>query len=80
MSSLFTTVLAQLTGNLNVLGYGLAALGPAIGLGWLIGKTLEGMARQPETSAQLRATMFIGLGFVEALGIFGFVLAFVLQG
>jgi F-type H+-transporting ATPase subunit c len=74
-------VLAQVTGefngNLNVLGYGLAVLGPGIGLGILIGKALEGMARQPEAAAQLRATMILGLGFVEALGILGFVLAFV---
>jgi F-type H+-transporting ATPase subunit c len=70
-------VLAQVSGNVNVLGYGLAVLGPGIGLGILIGKALEGMARQPEAAAQLRATMILGLGFVEALGILGFVLAFV---
>lgn len=72
----FTSVLAQVEGNLNVLGYGLAVLGPGIGLGTLIGKGLEGIARQPEAAAQVRATMFIGIGFVEALGILGFVLAF----
>lgn len=78
--ALLTSVLAQvsgeLNGNINVLGYGLAVLGPGLGLGWLIGKTLEGIARQPEATAQLRATMILGLAFVEALGILGFVLAF----
>ena len=79
--SLLPTVLAQATGgiegNLNVIGYGLGALGPGIGLGFLIGKALEGIARQPEAAGQIRTTMFIGLGFVEALALFGFVLAFV---
>jgi F-type H+-transporting ATPase subunit c len=74
--SLLSTIVAEINGNLNVLGYGLGALGPGIGLGYLIGKALEGIARQPEAAAQVRATMFIGLGFVEALALFGFALAF----
>lgn len=77
--NLATPVLAQLSGNLNVLGYGLGAVGPGIGLGILIGKALEGIARQPEAAAMVRTTMFIGLAFVEALALFGFVLAFAIQ-
>jgi F-type H+-transporting ATPase subunit c len=71
--------LAELSGNLNVLGYGLGAVGPGIGLGILIGKALEGIARQPEAAAMVRTTMFIGLAFVEALALFGFVLAFAIS-
>ncbi len=71
-----TPILAALNGNLNVLGYGLGAVGPGIGLGILIGKALEGIARQPEAATMVRTTMFIGLAFVEALALFGFVLAF----
>jgi F-type H+-transporting ATPase subunit c len=74
--SLLTNVVAEINGNLNVLGYGLGALGPGIGIGILVGKALEGIARQPETAGQLRATMIIGIGFVEALALFGFALAF----
>ena len=36
--------LAEVAGNLNVVGYGLAAIGPGIGLGILIGKTIEVLA------------------------------------
>ena len=77
--NLANPVLAQLSGNLNVLGYGLGAVGPGIGLGILIGKALEGIARQPEAAAMVRTTMFIGLAFVEALALFGFVLAFAIK-
>ena len=42
--------LAEVAGNLNVVGYGLAAIGPGIGLGILIGKTIEGTARQPSAA------------------------------
>jgi F-type H+-transporting ATPase subunit c len=77
--NLATPLLAELSGNLNVLGYGLGAVGPGIGLGILIGKALEGIARQPEAAAMVRTTMFIGLAFVEALALFGFVLAFAIR-
>jgi F-type H+-transporting ATPase subunit c len=79
VTDLATPILAALSGNLNVLGYGLGAVGPGIGLGILIGKALEGIARQPEAAAMVRTTMFIGLAFVEALALFGFVLAFALK-
>ncbi|WP_062302550.1 MULTISPECIES: ATP synthase F0 subunit C [Demequina] len=71
------TTLAAVEGNLATIGYGLAAIGPGIGLGILIGKTIEGMARQPEVSGQLRATMFIGVAFVEVLALLGLVTGFI---
>jgi F-type H+-transporting ATPase subunit c len=70
------TTLAEVTGNVATIGYGLAAIGPGIGLGILIGKTIEGMARQPEVAGQLRATMFLGVAFVELLGLLGIVAGF----
>jgi F-type H+-transporting ATPase subunit c len=76
---LATPILAQVSGSLNVVGYGLGAVGPGIGLGILIGKALEGIARQPEAAGMVRTTMFIGLAFVEALALFGFVLAFAIS-
>ena len=57
--------------------YGLGAIGPGIGLGYLIGKAIESMARQPEAAGMVRTTMFLGIAFVEALALFGFVLSFI---
>jgi F-type H+-transporting ATPase subunit c len=65
-------------GSLNVIGYGLATLGPGVGLGIMIGHALESMARQPEAAGMVRTTMFIGIAVVEALALLGFVLAFAL--
>lgn len=73
------TTLAEVSGNINTIGYGIAAIGPGIGLGILIGKTVEGMARQPEVSGQLRATMFLGVAFVELLALLGLVAGFLFQ-
>ncbi len=60
--------------------YGLAAIGPGIGIGFLVGKAIEAMARQPEAAGMVRTTMFLGIAFVEALALFGFVLAFIVGG
>ncbi|HEX6256554.1 MAG TPA: ATP synthase F0 subunit C [Euzebyales bacterium] len=57
--------------------FGLGAIGPGIGLGYLIGKAIEAMARQPEAAGMVRTTMFLGIAFVEALALFGFVLSFI---
>lgn len=73
-------ILAQaaggVTGSLNVVGYGLAAIGPGIGIGIVAGNTVQAMARQPEVAGQLRTTMFLGIAFTEALALIGFVLFF----
>ena len=74
-----TTILAAVNGNIATIGYGIATLGPGIGLGILIGKTVEGIARQPEVAGQLRTTMFIGIGFVEVLGLLGLITGFLLK-
>ena len=63
-------------GNLNAIGYGLAAIGPGIGIGILVGKALEGIARQPEATGVLRTNMFLGIAFVEALALIGLVAGF----
>lgn len=62
--------------GLGTIGYGLATIGPGLGIGILVGKTVEGMARQPEMAGQLRTTMFLGIAFVEALALIGFVAGF----
>ena len=62
----------------NGLVYGLAAIGPGLGIGYLVGKAVESMARQPEAAGMVRTTMFLGIAFVEALALFGFVLAFII--
>ena len=46
------------------IGYGLATLGPAIGIGFLVGKTQESTARQPEVGGRLFTNMIIGAGMV----------------
>ena len=72
-------VLAEISGNMNAVGYGLAAIGPGIGIGILVGKALEGMSRQPETAGMLRVNMFLGIAFTEALALIGLVAGFLFK-
>ena len=58
---------------------GLAAIGPGIGIGYLVGQAVQAMARQPESAGQVQTTMFLGIAFAEALGIFGFLIALLLM-
>jgi len=60
------------------LAIGLGAIGPGIGVGMLVSKTVEAMARQPEASGMVRTTMFIGVAFAEAIALYALVVAFLL--
>ncbi|MBU3827700.1 MAG: F0F1 ATP synthase subunit C [Candidatus Lactobacillus pullistercoris] len=57
---------------------GLAALAASWGNGKVISKTIECMARQPESAGSLRTTMFIGVGLIEAVPILAIVIAFLI--
>lgn len=59
---------------------GVGALGAALGNGLIVSKTVESIARQPESRGPLQTTMFIGVGIVEAIPIITVVLAFLFMG
>ena len=64
------------------IGAGLACTGmggAAIGVGLVVGNVLSGALRNPSASAGQTATMFIGIAFAEALGIFSFLVALLLM-
>ena len=65
----------------SALGAGLAVcagLCTAIGQGFVAGKTVEALARQPEARGTLMSTMLIGSAFSETSGIYGLVIALIL--
>ena len=66
-----------MTGSITILGYGLATLGPGLGIGILVARTQEATARQPEVAGRLFTNMIIGASRIEALALIGFVLAFI---
>ena len=69
-----------MTGNIAILGYGLSAIGPGIGVGLIFAAYINGVARQPEARGTLQSIAILGFALAEALAIIGIALAFVLKG
>ncbi len=67
----------EIKGAIALIGYGLAAIGPGVGIGIVVGNAIQAMARQPEAAGVARTTMFLGIAFTEALALIGFVLFFI---
>jgi len=61
------------------LAYAISSIGPALGIGYIVGQAIQAMARQPESASQVQTTMFLGVAFTEALALFGFVIAILLK-
>ena len=69
-------------GQLAHIGAGIAGLGTgiaALGVGNVAANFLSGALRNPSAAASQPATLFIGIAFAEALGIFSFLVALLLM-
>ena len=62
------------------LAIGLAALGTGIGIGTLASKSVEAIARQPESAGQVQKLMILAIAFIEALCLYALLIAFTLIG
>ncbi|MEG1594754.1 MAG: ATP synthase F0 subunit C [Oscillibacter sp.] len=62
------------------LSIALATIGPALGQGIAAGKAFESIARQPQATGDIRTLLILALAFMEALCIFGLLIAFLLFG
>ena len=69
-----------LDGNVNEAAQNLAlgiGTGLGVGVGYLIGKTIEGVSRQPEMRSELQGLMFLGLALTEAITFYALLMSFV---
>jgi len=55
------------------LGTGLAALGTGIGLGFIFGKTIEAVSRQPELRNEITSIQWLGFALTEAIVFYAFI-------
>jgi F-type H+-transporting ATPase subunit c len=74
-------VLAQNAVNINpglaMIGYGLGAIGPGIGVGIIFAAVINGTARQPEAQGKLQTIGFSTFILTEVLALIGLVLYFI---
>ena len=64
---------------LGALTYGLAAIGPGIGIGLIFGNTIQSIARQPEAAGRVTGLMWIGFALTESLALIGIAVPFFLK-
>jgi F-type H+-transporting ATPase subunit c len=67
------------SGNASAIGYGLAAIGPGIGVGIVFAAYIQSTARQPESAGLTRTYLFLGFAVVEALALLGIAFGFVFK-
>lgn len=62
------------------LAVAIATIGPGLGQGMAAGKAMDAIARQPEAAGDIRTSLILSLAFMEALTIYGLLIAFMLLG
>ncbi len=70
----------ELLGIAAALAVAIATIGPGIGQGLAASKAMEAIARQPEASGDIRTSLILALAFMEALTIYGLLIAFMILG
>lgn len=60
-----------------VMGFG--AIGPAIGIGIIGGKSVEAIGRNPESAAKVQTAMILTAAFAEAVAIYALVVALIIK-
>jgi F-type H+-transporting ATPase subunit c len=72
--------IAAVNGSLSAIGYGLAAIGPGVGVGLVFAAYIQATARQPESAGLTRTYLFLGFVLIEALALLGIAFGFVFTG
>ncbi|CAN4085205.1 unnamed protein product [Withania somnifera] len=60
------------------LAVGLTSIGPGVGQGTVAGQAIEGIVRQTEAEGKIRGMLLLSLAFMEALTIYGLLVALAL--
>jgi F-type H+-transporting ATPase subunit c len=53
-------------------------IGPALGQGRAVSAALTSLAQQPDASATITRTLFVGLAMIESMAIYSFVVTMIL--
>ena len=57
----------------------IGALGPALGIGFLAGKAMEAIGRNPEAAGKIQTSMILAIAFAEAIAIYALVVALIIK-
>jgi F-type H+-transporting ATPase subunit c len=74
-SSIWIAIASIVTAGITI---GIGCMGPALGQGRAVALALSSIAQQPDASATITRTLFVGLAMIESLAIYCFVVAMIL--
>jgi F-type H+-transporting ATPase subunit c len=74
-SSIWIAIASIVTAGITI---GIGCMGPALGQGKAVAVALSSIAQQPDASATITRTLFVGLAMIESLAIYCFVVAMIL--
>jgi F-type H+-transporting ATPase subunit c len=74
-SSTWIAIASIVTAGLTI---GVGCMGPALGEGRAVAVALSSLAQQPDASATITRTLFVGLAMIESLSIYCFVVSMIL--
>jgi F-type H+-transporting ATPase subunit c len=72
------TVIVAVSTFSAALAVAMGGYGPARGLGEALSKALDAIARQPEATAQITRTLFVGMALIESIVIYAFVISLII--
>ena len=58
---------------------GAGAFAPALAIGWLAGKAMEAIGRNPEAAPRIQTAMILAIAFAEAIAIYALVVALIIK-
>jgi len=72
------TIIVAISTFSAALAVAIGGYGPARGLGEALSKALDAIARQPEATAQITRTLFVGMALIESIVIYAFVISLII--
>ncbi len=73
-----TTIIAATSILIAGITTGFGTMGPALAEGRAVGTALSALAQQPDASATITRTLFVGLAMIESTAIYCFVVSMIL--
>ncbi len=74
-NSTYIAVASIVTAGITI---SIGAIGPALGQGRAVATALSSLAQQPDASATITRTLFVGLAMIESTAIYCFVVSMIL--
>lgn len=72
------TIIAVASITLAGLTIGIGSIGPALGEGRAVATALTALAQQPDASATITRTLFVGLAMIESTAIYCLVISLIM--